>query len=260
MATHDLGEHDFVDILAMGDFHIGDKHADLMMVHDAMSWLLEEENRYGVIAGDVLNMATRASVSFDYGDISPKEARIQATQILGRAAHKIKAVVFGNHDYRANKEIGIDALEWVCTELGIPYYDAEAVVKFQVGSYDYISAKKRHPVNYIGYMAHGCRGGRTVGGKVNGLMDYRQVLPNADFYIGGHGHEPVIKPDGCFMANRQHGSIIQHDQMFISCGASLDRKLGSGYAARFIYRPLAKVFPILRLDGHDQKMTARTGD
>lgn len=265
MHTHDLGMHDYADILCMGDFHIGDKHADLTMVHEAMDWLNAAPNRYGLIAGDVLNMATRSSVSFEYGDMSPRESRLLATKILGRAEQgKILGAVFGNHDYRADKETGISALEWVCTELGIPYYDSEAVLRLKLGHYKHMShpdtGAKRNPVTYSLYMAHGCRGGRKAGNKLNGVMDYREVIPNADVYVGGHGHDPVIKPDGAMFLDTTRGNVVYQEQLFIICGASLDRRIGSGYASRFVFRPLSKTFPIVRISGHFKKADGRTGD
>ena len=98
------------------------------------------------------------------------------------------------------------------------------------------------------------------GNKMNGVMAYRDVLPNADVYLGGHGHDPVVKPDGVMVADAAHKSLVYQEQMFIICGASLDRRIGEGYPSRFVFRPLSKTFPILRLSGRSKKMHARTGD
>lgn len=258
--THDLGDHDYIDLLCLGDFHIGDEQADLTLVHDAMMWLEAEPNRYGVIAGDVLNMATRNSVSFEYGRMHPGEARKLATTMLRRAKDKILGVVTGNHDSRGEKETGIDPLEWVCTELGIPYFDSEAIINIKVGHYRNLAKTQTQKVSYGLYMAHGCRGGRKTGSKLNGLMDYREVVPNADVYIGGHGHDPIIKPDVSYMMDLRNGNLVEQEQMFVVCGSSLKRIIGQGYAAAKAYRPLAQVFPIVRLDGRAKKITARTGD
>lgn len=260
LSVHDLGDVPYVDILCMGDFHFGDAQADPVMVHDAMSWLLAEDNRYGIIAGDVLNMATRNSVSFEYGTVSPRESRENAVAVLRRAAHKILAVVNGNHDYRGEKEIGIDPLEWVCTELSIPYHGSEAAIQLKLGHYEHMAASKRSPVSYVGYIAHGCRGGRKKGSKMQGVLDYREVIPNCDFYLGGHGHDPGVLPDAAWVADTTTSSVKLLDQMFLVCGAALDRNLGQGYASRKAYKPLAKVFPILRLRGNYKEMQARTGD
>jgi predicted phosphodiesterase len=258
LARHDLGRFDSVDISCAGDFHIGDPHADFDMVREWCEWLNEAPNRYGVVAGDVLNMATRNSVSFEYGVMHPKEARKMATRLLAPAAHKIKAVVVGNHDWRGEKETGIDPLEWVCTELGIPYYDAEAALLFQVGQHrHHRTSDKRQPVSYVGYLAHGCRGGRTAASKIAGVLAYRDVIPNADFYVGGHGHDPAIKPDTSWQADPRSLSLLEQEQMFLICGSALERKLGQGYASRKVYKPLAKVFPILTLSGEEKHMSAR---
>lgn len=258
LSVHDLGEYDSVDISCAGDFHIGDALADTNMVREWVDWLCEEPNRFGVIPGDVLNMATRNSVSFEYGTMHPGEARELATSILAPAAKlgKIKGVVTGNHDNRGDKETGIDPLEWVCTELEIPYYSSEAVILFKVGHWKHMSRKRaRSPISYSLYMSHGCKGGRKTGSKLNGVMDYREVIPNCDVYVGGHGHDPIIKPDVSYHIS--HTSIIQQQQMFVVCGASLDRRMGQGYAAMKAYRPLAKVFPIVTLDGTRKHISAR---
>lgn len=255
-SVRDLGEYESVDISCAGDFHIGDALADVEMVREWVEWLCEKKNRYGVIPGDVLNMATRNSVSFEYGTMHPGEARKLATRILAPARDKILGVVTGNHDNRGDKETGIDPLEWVCTELGIPYHDSEAVMLWKVGHYKHLGKAVRNPVSYTAYMSHGCRGGRKTGSKLNGVMDYREVIPNCDLYIGGHGHDPIVKPDCSYQIDTLHAQIIEQQQYFVVCGAALDRRMGQGYAAMKAYRPLAKVFPVVTLDGTYKHMSA----
>lgn len=258
MSVRDLGDVPSVELSCAGDFHIGDALADEMMVREWVSWLIAEPNRYGLVAGDVMNMATRNSVSFQYGDMSPKEARERATRILAPAADRILGVVTGNHDYRAEKEIGISALEWTCTELGIRYFDFEAPLLLKVGCWANVSSNQpRMPISYSVYMAHGCRGGRKAGSKLNGVLDFREVIPNADLYVMGHGHDPMVKPDTAYMYDPRNGNIVEQEQMFVVCGSALERRIGSGYAGQKSYHPLAKVFPIVTLDGRRKHLSAR---
>jgi predicted phosphodiesterase len=244
----------------MGDLHVGDSECDDAMMRDAIKWLQAEPNRFALLAGDLLNMATKQGVSDVYGQtMSPKDQRRYMQQMLAPVADKIIAVIRGNHDQRAEKEIGDDPIECLCAAVGVPYFEDEAYLTLQVGHWRHKSKDKRSPVQYIGLMSHGHGGGRLSGGKLNSAMSARQIL-TADFYLSGHSHDPIIKPDVCWETDSQGVSIIERQQMFIVCGASLKRKPGTGYASRFGYRPLATIWPILTLDGTCKRMTARTGD
>jgi predicted phosphodiesterase len=229
------------------------------MIHAAIAWVKEADNRYVVLVGDLLNMATKASVSDTYAQtMSPQAQQDMMVRLLEPIRERIVGVLRGNHDFRAYKESGLDPVANICAIAGLPYFEDEAYLNLKVGHWAHNSrANGRTPVNYIGLLDHGTGGGRMSGGKLNSAMRARTIFA-ADFYISGHGHDPIIKPDVRWRPDVKCESIIEEQQFFIVCGASLRRRPAQGYASRFGYRPLAAIWPVLTLDGTKKHMKAAT--
>lgn len=254
LSEHDLGDVDSVQLLCMGDLHVGDAQCDLDMIRAAVDWL-KEPNRYAVIAGDLLNAALRDSVSDIYAEaMNVGNARKTLEKLLAPVSDRILAVVSGNHDRRVNKAIGDDLAEVLCANLGMRYYGPEAFLTIKVGWWRHQSRnEKRSAVAYTCYLAHGYAGGRLMGGKVNALKRMAEVV-SADLYVTGHTHTPIALPDVHWVCDAHHGSVTEQQRMFVTAGASLNR-LG-GYAAAYGYPALAKVWPVVTLDGREKRMTA----
>lgn len=257
MRQVDIGDVEEARILCMGDLHVGDAHADLDMIRLAVAWLLKAPDRYALIAGDLFNAALKDSVSDVYSEaMTVKESRKTLVRLLEPAHERILAAVGGNHDHRIRQRIGDDFAEIVCAEAGIPYFDGQAVLKVSVGHYKNTPGRVRDHVSYIVYMTHGWGGGRMAGGKLNNLLRLGQIVQGCDLYVAGHTHDPIIKPEEAWVPSRNGTSITAQRQMYICTGAALDR--GNGYAVRFGYPALAKVWPVVLLDGTHKDINATT--
>lgn len=254
MSTRDLGDVDEVSILCMGDFHVGDSHCDLDMIRAGVKWLTDEPNRYGVIVGDLLNAALRDSVSDVYSEsMNVKDSRKMLARILAPARDRILGVVSGNHDHRVYKSVGDDIAEILCTDAGLPYYQGQAFLSLKVG-WDRNQSRQqaRRPVCYAIYLTHGFGGGRMVGGKANNLVRLADIV-GADLYVAGHTHTPLVIPAVRWVCDTNRSTIIEQQRLFVATGASLDR--GNGYAVRFGFPALPKIWPIVTLDGREKRMT-----
>lgn len=249
---YDLTHHESVDIVSMGDLHASGAHADLDMIRSAIEWLAGAPNRYAVVPGDVFDTAIKGSVSLDLSEVgmSAKDGRHLLHKMLEPVRDRILAVISGNHDDRLMRDTGEDSVDALCMGLGIPYFpEGEVFLRIGVGQF----AHNGSPVRYNGYMTHGNAGGRLPGGKANGLLAMRNIVHNADFYLNGHGHTPLVIPDVAWRFDSS-GNVREQKQVFISCGSSLKRK---GYPVRKGYPPLARVWPTLTLHGDGRKhMTA----
>ncbi len=249
----DLTRHECIELVSMGDLHTTSPHVDMDMIRSARDWLLEADNRYALVPGDVFDTAIKGSVSLDLSEMgmSAKDGRHLLHLILEPVRDRILAVISGNHDDRQSRDTGEDSVDALCMALGIPYFDeGEVFLRIAVGAY---KGSDKGPVYFHGYMTHGNAGGRLPGSKANSLLAMRAIVHNADFYLNGHGHTPLVIPEVAWRFDDK-GNVREQKQMFISCGSSLKR---AGYPVKKGYPPLARVWPTLTLHGDGHKhMTA----
>jgi hypothetical protein len=158
----------------------------------------------------------------------------------------------GNHDDRLARDAGEDSVDALFCALGIGdryHPEGECFLRLRVGEYKHNTSACIFSV----YATHGSAGGRLPGGKANGLVALRNIVHNADCYLNGHGHTPLVIPEVAWSFDHK-GDIRRQDQLFISCGSTLSR---GGYPVKKAFPPLSSVYPTVTLygDGH-KHMTA----
>jgi hypothetical protein len=255
--VYDLSHHDSIELVSMGDLHTTSPHVDLDMIRSVIAWLGESDNRYAVIPGDVFDTAIKGSVSLDLSEcgMSTKDGRHLLHTLLSPVADKLLAVIAGNHDDRSARDTGEDSVDALMCGLGIGdryFPEGEAFLQLRVGCEKHRAKNQPSPVIYHVYMTHGNAGGRLPGGKANSLLALRNVVHNADLYLNGHGHTPMVLPDIAWEFSSP-GNVNERKQIFISCGSSLHR---AGYPVKKGFPPLARVFPTATLHGDYKHMTA----
>ena len=96
-------------------------------------------------------------------------------------------------------------------------------------------------------MTHGDgNGGRTVGGKMNGLQRRGQIV-NADVVVTGHTHAPASFKDSFYKVDYANSSITLQEQLFVNASAALAYE---EYAELYGMRPSSTASPVIVLDGH----------
>lgn len=252
----DLGDYEFVEIMPIGDLHIGDAGFNKKYLHAVGEWLNEKPNRYTVIAGDVFNAALKNSVSDTYTETMTLGDAIDEfkkfVKIIG--AEKIIGVVRGNHDNRVVKTAGLDPVGVACELTGIPYSGPEGFLSLSVG--DWKTRKRRTPIKYLMYLTHGTGGGRTMGSKVNGVTRHTGTVI-ADIYVQGHNHTPMIIPDVVYVTDPRVERIVEKEQLFIITSSFTER---DGYAKDFAFGPVSHKFPVIRLSGRRKSLEAELKD
>ena len=231
-------EEDNPIIIPISDTHIGDE----LFNEKALIAYLEKAD-YLILNGDIMNTATKNSVSFGYGS-SPQVDLDKAVEIFKPYAHKILAVVEGNHEYRVSKEVGISLTQMFCLSLNIidKYAGTSAYLFLNVGS------KK---VNYKVYATHGYGGGRTTGAKANILVQLASVV-DADVYIISHTHQPLAFPQDYIRPNLRKYTLQPVIQWFINTGAFLNY---GGYGERFNFKASSILTPYFILSGVSHNTT-----
>jgi hypothetical protein len=99
-------------------------------------------------------------------------------------------------------------------------------------------------------MTHGDgQGGRTIGGKANGLQRRGQIV-DADIVVTGHTHAPLSFRDCCYKIDYQNSGIVKKEQLFVNASATLNYE---EYAELFGMKPSSKQSPVIILNGNKKE-------
>ena len=233
-----------LEIEIFSDLHLGSKKCDYMAIQERIEWVKNNENVYAIILGDVLNNSTKASVGDVYEEeLTPMQQVKKATMMFEPIKHKILGICSGNHERRSYKTDGVDLLYFMAAELGIAdkYDYCSCLLFIRFGEWH-----KNRKVCYTLYMTHGDgQGGRTIGGKANGLQRRGQVV-DADVVVTGHTHSPMSFRDCFYKIDYQNSTISKKEQLFVNASATLKYE---EYAELYGMKPSSVVSPIIVLDG-----------
>ena len=159
----------------------------------------------------------------------------------------------GNHEHRIYKQDGIDITALMCSQLGIAdrYSNTTSLLFIRFGK----GAKNGHNRRqlYTMYVTHGSGGGRKEGGKVNRLADLASIV-DADIYVMGHVHLPVIMKESFFRVSGANSSVAQVEKLFVNTAASLNY---GGYGDKQGFKPSSTTSPVIYLSGTDHKAWAK---
>ncbi len=249
--VHELDCHDRpIEVVPIADLHIGDPASKETVIKSLIDGVANNENRYAILVGDLMNTAIAGSKSDFYNEaIKPSEQLQRCYELLSPIKDKVLGVVSGNHEERIGKSVGVDMTQVLATELGIPdlYSDTSALIFLRFG----LRKDKKRPMNYSIYVNHGHGGGRKPGGKINGLADFGSII-DADCFIIGHTHLPASYKDQSFHVIPQSGTAVLKERLFVNTASALGY---TGYGNRNGYQPASNSYPIITFDNEIQHMT-----
>lgn len=249
----DLPEFDTIEIHPMADLHLGDIHSDFKLIMERIEHIKNTENAYCILDGDLMDAAIASSIGDTYGaSLQPMEQLKQCVRIFEPIKDKILAVLPGNHEHRIYKSDGIDITELMCCQLGIQkrYSPTTALLFIRFGP----KTPTRHNrgMCYTAYVTHGSGGGRKEGGKVNRLADLAAIV-DADCYITGHTHLPLIFKEAFYRVNAGNSTVALVDKLFVNTSSSLDY---GGYGDAQAFKPASKKAPVIYFDGTKRDLWA----
>jgi predicted phosphodiesterase len=249
----DLPYAEQIEIYPMSDLHIGDENCDYKSILARIEHIRNTPNAYCILDGDLMDSAIASSVGDTYGAaLQPMEQLKHCVKLFAPIKDKILAVLPGNHEHRLYKTDGIDITELMCLQLGIAekYSPTTALIFVRFGKND-----RNRPQLYTLYVTHGSGGGggRKEGGKVNRLADLASIV-DADIYIHGHTHLPLVFKEGFFRVSGANSSVALVDKLFINTAASLNY---GGYGDAQGFKPASKETPTIYLNGTKREITAK---
>lgn len=237
-----------IEIEIFSDLHLGSKKCDYSAIQQRVERVKNTDNVYAIILGDVLNNSTKTSVGDVYEEeLTPMQQVKSSIATFEPIKHKILGICSGNHERRSYKTDGVDLLYFMAAELGL------------ADKYDYCSCLlfirfgecyKGRKACYTLYMTHGDgQGGRTIGGKANGLQRRGQVV-DADIIVTGHTHAPLSFRDCFYRIDYPNSTINKKEQIFVNASATLKYE---EYAELYGMKPSSVLSPVIILDGVRKK-------
>lgn len=240
----DLGtEFKSIKVLALSDFHIGDSLCNLKLIKEVLQEVKESDNTFIILNGDLINNATKNSVSDIYSEqLTPMESIIKLCDLLEPIKDRILVIHPGNHEARSLKEDGIDIIRLVAKQLGIEdrFSDGWWYLYLTLGL-----GQKGRPVMYTLTGVHGYGGGRKSGGKINNLVEMSDKVV-ADIYIMGHTHTPIMTRNTIYTPDYQHRTLVKKDKYYLMTNSFLDY---GGYGEMLGYTPSTTDHQEMILDG-----------
>jgi predicted MPP superfamily phosphohydrolase len=252
----DLPYAEEIEVHPLSDVHLGDVHCDYKALRERLDHILNTENSYCLLGGDLMDCAIAASVGDTYAaSMQPMEQLKQCVEIFKPLADKKKilAVCGGNHEHRIWKQDGIDVTALMCSQLGIAekYTETTALLFIRFGKGDTHHNHGRRQLHTI-YVTHGSGGGRREGGKINRLADLAAIV-DADIYVMGHTHMPAIIREGFFRVSASNSTVTMADRLFVNTAAWLQY---GGYGDTQGYKPASIITPVIHLSGREKKAWA----
>lgn len=244
--TREVDETD-ITVYPIADVHLGARE------HNAKAWskfrerVANEDNSYLILAGDMLNNATRGSVGNPFEEtLPPSEQKIVLHDQLWPLKDKILCGICGNHEARTVKDVDQDPLYDVFVNLGIQerYRSNMAFLKvrmrFATFSFCVAHGASRTRTNYFSY-----------------------ALDGIDCLITGHTHDPSVEmPRKLFMPTRGN-KVGVRDMQKVVVPSWLEF---GGYGMTKMYQPKSTSKPqAIRLHSttHDKggkKISVTSGD
>lgn len=246
--TCELPQYDQLELYILADVHLGDRHLDKKQVDRFIDEVLEKENRFVIVNGDIINNATRTSVSDIYSEtMNPNEQISASVELLRPIRDRIVLITEGNHEARSFKQDGILIMNQIAKLLDIEevYSTGSYLLFLRFGKSQGRDCRK---MIYAVYGKHGSGGGKKVGGKANRLVDMAETV-DADVFIHSHTHVPMVVRQSFFRVDYNNRKVTELDQLFVNSSAFL---VHGGYGEDLGFSPASRRYPKIVLDGKER--------
>ena len=253
MIVHKFPKNDIV-IYPISDVHLGAAEHNSEAWIDFVSEIACQENAYVILGGDLINNATRSSVSNIFEEtMRPREQKRRMTEMLRplAASGKILAAVSGNHERRSGaRDADDDPTYDILCKLDIEdvYRENMAFVKLHFG--DDGIAGDRNPT-YIFTVTHGSGGGFQVGSAANKAEKTGYYIDGCDCLIVGHTHRPFVTQPAKICINPQRNQVYLKPFKVVSMTSWMDY---GGYAMQKMLPPTSIAPQVIKLHGRKKKI------
>jgi len=234
---------DRLDLMLMGDMHIGSRYFDEDLCKEVLDHCLERKFSV-ILMGDQIETATRDSVGAGvYEQAEIVSEQLEHFQFLFKPLADeglILGMHQGNHEARLYTSSGLDITKFMAKELGVPYFSWGKLHRFVVGK-----------EGYNLYTTHGSSGARLPHTKIKGALDLAN-LAEAEIYAMGHLHQLSNHIRNFYAIDRRNKTVVEEQKHFILTGSYLSH--WGSYAHVKSLEPMRKGSPKVKLSGEEHKI------
>lgn len=250
LIVHKFPDRPDIEIWPISDVHLGAAEHNTEAWFEFCQSLAKREHAYAVLGGDLVNNATKSSISNCYNEIlRPREQKKLMVEMLAPLRDRILAVCTGNHEAR-NRDVDNDITYDICCKLDLEplYRENAAFVKLQFG--DNRNGGGRNNPTYCLAMLHGSCGGALTGGVVNKIERFANI-DGADLVLVGHSHKPFVTTPSKLVIDATKNIVFTRPYYVVSMTSWMNY---GGYALRKMLPPSSISPQIIRLYGRKKKI------
>lgn len=249
--TKRFPEREDIIIIPVSDVHLGAKEHMQKAWEDFCRMVLEKDNVFLTLGGDLISNSTKNSVSSVFEDtMRPSEQKRVMAKMLEPLRERILCGVTGNHERRSGKDADDDPTYDIMCKLDIEHLYREniAFLKVQFGRQEGDGAK--NPTYKIA-VTHGAGGGIFTGAAVNRNERFAYTIDGLDMLIVGHSHKPVVTQPSKLVFDCQNNRISQKPFKVVTSTSWLEY---GGYAAQKMLLPSSHAKQWITLRGNKKEI------
>lgn len=244
-----------IEIYAIADVHLGAKECMEKEFMEFLKYVEATPNAYLILAGDLINNATKSSISNCFDDrYRPAEQKKMMAKLLEPVKDRILCAIPGNHEDRSGKDVDDDPMYDIMAKLDIEdrYRKNRAILKIRFG--DRNNGSTYNPL-YVFAVVHGSGGGALTGAGVNRAERYAYAFEGIDALIMGHTHKPLNTVPGKIRIDHTHNVTKEVPVDVIVATSWLHN---SDYAAKKMMQPTSHVLQKISLSGSKKEIEIST--
>lgn len=233
MIEHRFEGNDNIKVLPISDVHLGARE------HLRKEWdhfcgtVLDHPNTYLLLAGDMMNNATKNSVSNVFEEVMrPSEAKKQLVTALMPLRERILCGLPGNHE-RRNRDVDDDPFYDIMCKLDLEHLYRENLgfVKIGIGSKNGNGLKNP---TYMFCVAHGHGSSIYTSAAATKAERFGMAIDGIDCLVVGHTHKPMNVPVGKIKVDPYNNKISIVPWRLVVSTSWLDY---AGYAGQKLLTP-----------------------
>lgn len=209
--------HQFADditIYPISDVHLG---ASEHLAHewaDFRDRVLASPNTYLILNGDLINNATRSSVSNIFEEtMRPRDQKRLMVEMLTPLRDRILCITSGNHERRSVKDADDEPTYDIACKLDLEdlYRPNACFLKLMLGKINGSDGANRAKTCYTFAVTHGAGGGIYTGAAINRNERFGNIIDGLDCLVVGHTHKGAItRPEKLVLDLHRNRVTLEH--------------------------------------------------
>lgn len=278
---------DVISLYPLFDLHVGHIACNEDMLEYYVANIAADPTGLVILGGDLIDGITYNDRRFNPAQVAKwcrneegthkgviQKQIVRVAEILSPIAHKVVAMLYGNHESSVEKHQQVEIVKQIALHLQHavdgdtnPHNTLVEPPDFVLGYHGFLCltfARGAHASRFVIYCHHGYGGGRKPGGKMNKLDEMLAMYPDSDLVLAGHVHDLFslarerIIPDWSGLSKSdlvKVGGVRKKDRLAVFCGSFLDSDAGetslgwprTSYAVEKGYPPLKLGAPVIRI-------------